>query len=359
MKKLLHITECLGSGVLNYIKNITSWQVKDYDVYIAYATRPETPPNFMQQFDYRVHFIYVEGFTREIELKNDLKAFINVRKIIRNIQPDLIHLHSTKAGVIGRWAINCKKYMVFYSPHAYSFLMCDCGITKRFLYKTIEKLSDRKQCLTVTDIDSELIVSRKVTKNAICIANGIDYVELDGLCKRAVALIHKNTQKTICMLGKIVPQKNPELFNEIAQEFPKVIFMWIGAGPLANKLTSSNIQITGWLDRVEAVAKMMSADIFLFPSAWESLSMALMEAMYLEKPCIVSRADGNRDIIHTGINGYVCDTKEEYIAAISELLNDKEKIIEYGKRSRQDILNIYNINTMQNRYEKLFSDKGL
>ena len=118
MKKILHITECLGSGVLNYIKNITAWQVAEYEVYVAYAIRPETPENFKEQFDKRVCFIYIEGFTREIDPYNDLKAFRNIKKIVKAIHPDLIHLHSTKAGIIGRWAVSCKKYKVFYSPHA-------------------------------------------------------------------------------------------------------------------------------------------------------------------------------------------------------------------------------------------------
>ena len=162
MKRILHITECLGSGVLNYIKNVTTWQINDYEVYVAYAVRPETPENFKDQFESKVHFIYVEGFTREIEPHNDLRAFFNIRQIVRRIKPDLIHLHSTKAGVIGRWAINCNQYKVLYSPHAYSFLMMDCSNVKRKIYKTIEKFSDRKNCLTITDIDGELEASKSV-----------------------------------------------------------------------------------------------------------------------------------------------------------------------------------------------------
>lgn len=102
MEKILHITECLGSGVLNYVKNMSAWQAEEYEVYVAYATRPETPADFKEQFDSRVRFIEVEGFTREISPANDLKAFRSVRKIVSEIQPDYIHLHSTKAGVIGR-----------------------------------------------------------------------------------------------------------------------------------------------------------------------------------------------------------------------------------------------------------------
>ena len=51
MKIILHIAEAFGSGVLNYIKNLSKWQCREYQIYIAYGIRPETPDNFKEQFD--------------------------------------------------------------------------------------------------------------------------------------------------------------------------------------------------------------------------------------------------------------------------------------------------------------------
>lgn len=355
MQKILHIAECFGSGVLNYIKNLSTWQSKDYEVYVAYGIRPETPENFRDQFDFGIRFIEVDGFTREIELRNDLKAFLFIKKLVKEIQPDLIHLHSTKAGVLGRWAINCQKYQVLYSPHAYSFLMMDCSPLKRKFYKRIEKLSDKKGCLTIADTDGELTASRQVTSNAICIPNGINTVEMDEIIRQANTVRQHGFMKTICTLGKIVEQKNPGLFNEIAECFPDINFLWIGAGPLETKLTSSNIKITGWLSRTEAAAKVMQSDIFLFPSSWESLSIALLEVMYMGKPCVVSNADGNRDVIRSGENGFVCNNKEEYIDAITCILDNENMAREMGEKARRDVVEKYNMSAMKQKYRALFT----
>ncbi|MBQ8945321.1 MAG: glycosyltransferase [Lachnospiraceae bacterium] len=359
MKTILHITECLGSGVLNYVKNITTWQVKDYKVVVAYSTRPETPENFKNQFDKRVQFIKVNGFTREIEPKNDLKAFIHIKKIVKKLNPDLIHLHSTKAGILGRWAINCDKYKVFYSPHAYSFLMQDVSIRKRNLYKLIERLSNRKNCLTIADIDGELEASKQVTKNAICIPNGINPDEMDEIIEQAKPLVEKFDKTTVCLSGKIVPQKNPKLFNEIAEALPEYNFLWIGAGPLEHELKSPNITITGWVRRPEAVAKIMSSDIFLFTSLWESLSIALMEVMYLAKPCVVSKCDGNKDVIKTRVNGYLCVKKEEYVEAIRNIINDKDLLQKLGQNAKSDIIAKYNVKLIEREYRNLFHEFGI
>ena len=359
MKTILHITECLGSGVLYYVKNLCEWQIKDFRVIVAYSTRPETPEDFKKQFDSKVEFIRVNGFTREIRPLHDMTAFVNIRRIVKRVNPDLIHLHSTKAGVLGRWAIDCNKYRVLYSPHAYSFLMENCSYTKRQIYKSIEKLSDRKKVVTVTDIDGELEASKCVTHNSICIPNGINCSEMDALMDEARLLIESNKVKdsdvkTVCMIGKVVPQKNPSLFNEIAHRFKEVRFVWIGAGPLENQLDSENIEITGWISRSEAVARIMTSDLVLFTSKWESLSIALLEAMYIGKMCIVSNADGNKDVVKDGINGYVCKEIADYISYIKEALADPDMIKKMGEKSRLAVIEKYNLTAMENEYKKYF-----
>jgi len=129
--------------------------------------------------------------------------------------------------------------------------------------------------------------------------------------------------------------------------------------PHEKKLTSPNITITGWVSRAEALAKIMSSDIFLFPSAWESLSIARMEVMYVGKPCVVGTADGNRDVINTGKNGFVCSTKKEYVDAIQELLDKPELANKYVRRAHQDILDTYNVRVMEKKYRRLFTKLGV
>lgn len=359
MKKILHITECLGSGVLSYIRNLSSWQVNKYQIVIAYSTRPETPANFQDLFDTRIKFIRVNGFTREIEPVNDWKAFRHIRKIVRDEKPDLVHLHSTKAGVIGRWAIDSRKYIIFYSPHAYSFLMENCPNWKRSIYKTIERLSDRKRVLTIADSDGEYIAGNDVARNRKCIQNGIDTKELDLIinqCKRDTEKAKKEV--VICNLGKVVSQKNPKMFNEIAKKLPDYKFLWIGAGPLEQELDSSNIKVTGWIKKEDAIKTIVDSDIFLFTSSWESLSIALMEAMYAAKPCVASKCDGNKDVIVSGKNGYLCNTVDDYVKTIEMLIKDNDLQKRIGAHARQDILLKHNNSLLEEKYTELFNEIG-
>ena len=94
----------MGGGVFTYIVDLSNELIKEFDIYIAYAVRPQTPPDYRQYFDKRIHLIEVKNFCREINLKKEFAAIKEIKNIAYEIQPDIIHLHSSKAGVIGRIA---------------------------------------------------------------------------------------------------------------------------------------------------------------------------------------------------------------------------------------------------------------
>lgn len=71
-KKILYVVEAMGGGVFTYIVDLSNELIKEFDIYIAYAVRPQTPPDYRQYFDKRIHLIEVKNFCREINLKKNL-----------------------------------------------------------------------------------------------------------------------------------------------------------------------------------------------------------------------------------------------------------------------------------------------
>lgn len=80
-KKILYIVEAMGGGVFTYIVDMANELVKEYDMYIAYAVRKQTPNNFKDYFDKRVHLIEVKNFKRSISPISDIKALIEIIEI--------------------------------------------------------------------------------------------------------------------------------------------------------------------------------------------------------------------------------------------------------------------------------------
>lgn len=244
-KKILYIVEAMGGGVFTYIVDLANELVNSYDMYIAYAVRKQTPQNYKDYFDKRIHLIEVKNFGRAIDPLKDVAAFFEVKKIAAEIKPDVIHLHSSKAGAIGRMAFDGKIPM-FYTPHGYSFLMEDYKPMKRRMFKLIESVCAKRNCTTISCSVGEHQESLKLTKHATYVNNGINMAELQKIVDKTEKVEHPFTVYT---LGRICYQKNPTLFNEIAESLPDVKFVWIGDGELRGELTSKNIEITGWADR--------------------------------------------------------------------------------------------------------------
>lgn len=351
-KKILHIVEAFGGGVFTVLCDLINGLSDEFEIVVAYSLRPQTPKDFKKYFSKNVKFIEVKNFTRSINFKKDIRALKEVRNIVKEEKPDIVHLHSSKAGIIGRLGIHDKKIKMFYNPHGFSFLKLDDSKLKRLMYKMIEKGAAviNYKCTIVGCSKGEYEEAIKLNKNSICINNGINIEKLKEETKYLKEKEIDYDNLKICTVGRIGFQKNPKMFNEIAKEFPNLQFTWIGDGELRNELTSPNITVTGWKERKEVLKELNNNDIFLLTSLWEGLPISLLEAMYMKKICIVSDVIGNRDVINSGKNGYVFYKKEQCIDIIKNInTNEGCNIIaeEYN-----DINIEYSDKKMIKRYKK-------
>lgn len=346
-KKILHIVEAFAGGIFSILVDLVNATCEEFDIVIAYSKRSQTPENFENYFASNVKFIEVKNFMRSINPKKDLKAFSEIKKIIKDENPDCIHLHSSKAGFLGRFAANGKKVKMLYNPHGFSFLMQDSSILKRKIYWMIEKVAAMRKCTIVGCSQGEYEEALKLSKNSICINNGLNIKKLEEETKdfSKKEIDFKNLK--ICTSGRIGYQKNPEFFNEIAKSFPNIEFTWIGDGNLREKLTSKNIKITGWKTRKEVLELVNENDIFILTSLWEGLPVSLLEAMYLEKICLVTNCIGNRDVIKDGKNGYIID-KENFESVLKSI--NQEEYAKLSKKAKEDILKEFNIEKMVEKY---------
>ncbi|WP_223321311.1 glycosyltransferase [Leuconostoc mesenteroides] len=347
--KLLFVVEAMGGGVFTYIYNLANELSYKYEVYIAYGVRNQTPTNYKKFFNQNIHLIEITNFTRKISPTADIKSAVELNKLAQYVNPDIIHLHSSKAGAIGRLLFFHKKYQLFYTPHGYSYLI-QGNILKKGIYKVIEYLLAKVKCTTISCSIGEHQETLKLTKNAKFVNNGISIEELNGLLKKPRDFKNVSSKQTVFTLGRITKQKNPRLFNQIAESLPDVQFVWIGDGELRYLLSAENIEIKGWLGRDDALKIASQADTFLLPSLWEGLPISLLEAMYLSKKCVVSNVVGNKDVINNGKNGYICDTLFEYVDAIHTSNNN------VNIQAHNDILDKSTTHIMSEKYAQIYSE---
>jgi glycosyltransferase involved in cell wall biosynthesis len=351
---ILHIVESFGGGVLDFIK-ILSTNIEGSHT-IVYSIREETPENFKELFPPGVKFIHWKSASREIHFIRDVKGLIELIKILKNLEKsiDVIHLHSSKAGFIGRLAarilgLNRK---VIYTTHGISFLRQDVSYLKKNVFILLEKLAYRFGGIVVACSKSEAEFIQLHGIPAIYIYNGIKCSRINH------RQVKKDNKIRIVTVGRITYQKNPYLFRKIASKFLEernIEFIWIGDGELKSILNLPNISITGWISQKEVLNILLNADIYLSTSLWEGLPLSVLQAMCAKLPLILHRSVGNIDLVEDNYNGYSFKKVEEAVDKIKELIKNPKQRKIWGANSYRLVINKFNLKNMIEEYRKLYT----
>ncbi|WP_281231276.1 glycosyltransferase [Flavobacterium gelatinilyticum] len=345
--KVVHIIEALGGGVHTYFRDLSTYFGSDeikqnIETTIIYSgNRKEIDrEKIKSEFSGNVNLLEID-MLRNFSFLRDLKSVIRLTKELKKLNPDIIHLHSSKAGVLGRIAnfFLFKKKKLFYSPHGYSFLRTDISKPIQKFYWLIEKsIQALFGGITVACGDTEFEIAKKIGHSKL-VRNGVD---IDSIRQNFTE--NKSNKLTIGILGRITYQKNPDIFNKIALNFPDFNFVWIGDGELNTLLTAPNIRITGWLfDKENVLKELNRIDVYLQTSLWEGLPIAVLEAMALEKPVIASNVIGNKDIVLHNETGFLFDDISE-LELYFQILNDFENRDLFAKKAFERCLEVFDKN---------------
>lgn len=273
-----------------------------------------------------------------------------LQHIQEQVKPDIIHLHSSIAGGIGRIAYRNSDVPVVYTPHGYAHILMGGGLKSK-MYYSFEKILGKTNAITLTCCKSEDDEAKKFSKRTAYIETGVNLKNLSETLSGIEPV--RNKKFTVFTLGRICVQKQPQLFNRIAELVPEADFIWIGNGELENLLTAKNLTVTGWKPRKEALAMAKGADVFILCSLGEAIAMSLIENMYIQKLCLVSNTIGNNSVIQDGVNGYVCTTAEEYAQRIRQVM--KEFPVKLTQEAYQNVLTIYNTEVMKRKYIRFYN----
>jgi hypothetical protein len=217
--KVVHIIEALGGGVYTYFKDLSFFfgargNAEGIETYIIYSGhRKEIDPDKIKE-DFHDNVTLIEvSMAKELSPVKDLKAIYMLYKELKKINPDVVHLHSSKASVLGRVAnfLLFKRSKVFYTPHGYAFLQTNISKFSKILYKTIEKYIQLFfGGTTIACGDTEYEIAKSMGKAAL-VRNGIPVNDL-----LAYTILPEDKRMSVGIIGRITFQKAPSLFNEIA-----------------------------------------------------------------------------------------------------------------------------------------------
>ena len=360
---IVHVIEPMEHGVFIWVVDMANRLVRDgYRVTVLHSIREHTPENWREMFDSRVELIHVQ-MSRSIDPIVDTKALIGLVKNIRHLNPDIIHTHSSKGGFLARVAgfLLRKNNRLLYTSHAIHYPLIKQPIKRNF-YKVLEHIGYWLGGTIVACGKEEFeIISDEITygntDRLIRISNGIDTSQLT-----AKDYSVNSGKVKIGVGGRISMQKAPWVFAAIAKKIntkrTDVEFIWIGGGEKddVEMLESSGVKVTGMLDRSEVLEILPTLDIFFQTSAYEGLSLALLEAQASGIPAVVTKIPGNDEVVQHGETGFVGETEEALMMYLEELIDSEEKRIKMGKYAKQHTEEHFSLSVMADQYKLKYQE---
>ena len=367
--KLLVVLEATLGGTRKHVFDILKHiDLSKFEVTFCY-TLIRADQNFFKEFERikerGIALVEIQMY-REISLLNDLKAFIKIFKLVRKERYDLIHVHSSKAGILGRLAAKLvsQKIITVYTPNSMPI-----NINK--FYKFIEKaaIPFTNKIIAVSESEKKEIIENKLTKSVIKINSGV-HVYTNKIKNKILSKELKINDDTVIVvsIGRLTKQKDPLTFFKAINEYVNILksnsafFVWIGDGELRihvdeyiqSKRLNNYCRILGWKTNIEEL--LWGADIFVLTSIYESFGYVTCEAMSHFLPVIATNVVGTSDIVIDNECGFLVDKGDykEISKKISTLVNDKTLREEMGEKGNERIKQHFNVIDMVKNTEDLY-----
>lgn len=373
MKKIIHIAQSAG-GVSEYIymllNNISKYKYEH--ILIASEDYKEQE----RRFTGLVSKMYFVPMKREINIKNDIDSILKVRKILKKEKPNIVYLHSSKAGAIGRISLLFnRKIKIIYNAHGWSF-NANLGSNPK-KYAIIERILAIKtnKIINISKNEYQSAIENKISNNKkmLIIENGIDFKKFNNneQYRNHTRIKYKIKEDEILLgiVGRISEQKDPitaiRAFKKLTEKYNNIKIMYVGNGNLEEKIIKFSMEnnvndkviITGWVNNVQEYIP--AFDIAILPSKWEGFGLAIIEYIACNKPIIATNVGGIQDIINNeDVKGILIksENENELYEAIDEQLSNN--II-----TKKDIINNYkycskkfNIMNVVKEHEKIFDN---
>ena len=258
-----------------------------------------------------------ETYVIHTETPFDVRVWPKVYALFKQVKPDLLHIHGTRAGSNTLLSAKFLGIPAVYTVHGWSFHAGESGLGNQYRIR-VERWLAKKADITVCGSYSNETEGKAngINGNYRIVRNGIVFNnfrpgEPDESLKRSLGI--KPDDIVILSLARITLQKDPftllKGFTEVSRQVPNARLLFVGNGEL-EALTRNLAAEAGLGDRViftgftNNIAGFMNlADVFVLPSLWEVLSLALMEAMAMERACLCSDIDSNLELITDGTDG--------------------------------------------------------
>ncbi|MBI2841577.1 MAG: glycosyltransferase family 4 protein [Acidobacteria bacterium] len=317
---------------------------------------------------------FVPQLVREVRPARDLRAFLALTRLFRSRHPDIVHTHSSKAGILGRaaaWAAGVPA--VVHSIHGFPFNDYQSWPVRRgylLAEKLAAKWTDRFIAVSRRNAEQGVTLGIFDADSVRLIRSGFDIEAFAKAPRLAEKRREMGVPAGVPLVGTVAclkPQKAPldfvDVCARVAHSKRDAHFIMVGDGELRAAVESrvrdakltDRFHLLGWREDVADILSQLS--IFVLTSRWEGLPRAVLQARAASLPVVATAVDGTVEVIEDGINGYLCPAGDipAMAARVTELLSDPARTRAMGGRAREG-LHEFDQDGMVREQERLYDE---
>jgi glycosyltransferase involved in cell wall biosynthesis len=368
--KVAHVVTRMNTGGVAVLISelVVGMNSEEFEVTLITGSCSEGEEDYLKARGLDLHQISIPSMQRSLNPINDLKSFIGISRALRKLRPDIVHTHTSKAGLMGRIAAKMivPKATVIHTFHGH-LLHGYFSASATLLIKLSERMLAR-----ITDV---LISMGNEVKNNLQEASigrpqqyqiafpGVQESEpnLNNAKVREFAERHKQNL-IFTFVGRLSPIKRCDRIVQIARElhndFPQLHFLIIGDGELRGTLevAARGLPITflGWESHTQDWLAISDCAILLSDN--EAVPLAMIEAGLAGLPVIATNVGSMSDVVVDGLNGYLVEPLiEEIKSGVIALVESAELRESFGKKGRDLARDRFSVDAMIQRHREIYS----
>jgi glycosyltransferase involved in cell wall biosynthesis len=307
--------------------------------------------------------------TGDLSPVRDLKSIARLRGILRRLKPDILHIHSAKAGLVGRIAASTLLHRPKIVLTMHSFVFDErTGPRKRavvaFVERRLARVTDR--IIAVSNaLRDEFVAQMSIRPDLVeVIPNGIEFRDIPKSAR-------DDERPMIGTVARLAPQKGVDTFIRAAalihETHPSARFTIIGDGPLRKSLQAlaNGLGINDCMEflgfRSDALEIVSTFDVFVLSSTWETFGLTLVEALSQGVPVVASNVGGIPEIIDGEKTGLLAESGDpnDFAAKIRRFLDDKNLAARTAQAGNESVRRRFDARKMvadtTNLYQRLMN----
>ena len=300
-----------------------------------------------------IHRVWIPTLVREVRPLKDALAFLKLWNLFRRERPQVVHTHSSKAGILGRWAARLAGVpVIFHTAHGFGFNDFQRPLVRNFylwMERITTKVTTKLVVVSYANADKGERSGIFERKDWVLCRDAISVEQFMQPGPRRRKLVEWNIPENKVVVGMVAcfkPQKSPIDFVDIAArvlgESSDAHFVMAGDGELRPAIEArirehgigEHITLLGWQSDMPEVYR--NLDLVVLTSLWEGLPCVFSEAMACALPIVATNVDGAREAILDGDNGYLHEPHdiEGMANSVLRLIADPEFRLEMGQRGK-------------------------